>query len=279
MDYSTLSDLIDSLERGTNMHICVAFVDDCGNQKTHCTDDQTIHNQPICMAAKKLPNGLDRCFRCRIAVQKAVIKHRKIMAGLCLNGVYEYCKPVVYEDRVVCVIFIGNILTQDARQRQKLESWASEDLLETMERSFTYEDCVKTANILDSYILFLLQHYGMKDKGFDPLVENIKSYIRENLAYDFNMQEMSGVFNYTPKYLGRIFKSRTGRSIKEYTNHLKIKQAKTMLANTDLGMETIAVQVGFNSLTYFDRVFSAEVKLSPQAYRASVKGKKKSSKR
>jgi AraC-like DNA-binding protein len=271
MEHTTLSNLIDMLERGTKMHICVAFLANCGNQKTRCTESQTIHDRPVCMAAKKLPQGLDSCYRCRMRVQKAIIRRRKPIAGLCINGVYEYCRPIIYEDRVICVVYIGNILMRDPAQRRKLERRVGSDLLETMEQAFSPEDCVRIADILESYILFLFSHYGIENKTFDPLVENIKNYVRENLAYDFTMEELAGAFNYTPKYVGRVFKSRTGQTVKEYCNQMKITQAKRLLVETDLPIENVALQVGFNSLTYFDRVFHKLNGISPQVYRSAVK--------
>ena len=166
----------------------------------------------------------------------------------------------------------------DLGQREKLEKRVGSDLLETMEKSCSREDCVKIANVLESYISFLFDHYGIENTTFDPLVENMKNYIRENLAYGFSMEELSAAFNYTPKYLGYLFKSKTGKTIKEYSNHLKILQAKSLLTETDMSVATIAVQVGFNSLTYFDRVFCKEVRLSPQMYRSSSRKARKSGK-
>ena len=124
--------------------------------------------------------------------------------------------------------------------------------------------------------MFLFDRYGIENKTFDPLVENIKNYIRENLAYDFSMEEMAAAFNYTEKYLGRVFKARTGQSIKDYCNRAKVSQAKTLLTQTDLSVALIAVQSGFNSVTYFDRVFRKITGLSPQAYRSSAKKAKTS---
>ena len=273
MEHATLSNLIDALERGTNMHICIAFLDNYGNRMTRCTGNQMTHDRPVCLAAKKMPKGLDTCYRCRTTVQKAVIKSRKPMAGFCVNGVYEYSRPVIYEDHVICVLFIGNILTGDPVQLGKLKSWANDELLQTMEKSFSSEDCIKTADILESYILFLFHHYGVERKGFDPLVENIKAYIRENLTYDFTIEELAATFNYSPKYVGRVFKSRTKHTIKEYCNRVKVSQAMQFLTETGLSIEDVALQSGFNSVTYFDRVFQRITGLAPQAYRNSVRKK------
>lgn len=270
MEHSTLSSLIDFLERGTKLHICVAFLDNYGNRKTRCKERQTIHDRPVCLAVKQMPNGLASCYRCRMTVQKAVICSRRSMAGICINGVYEYCRPVIYDGRVICVIYIGNLLTDDPRQRQRLAGRVEASLLSTMEQSFPKEDCVKLADVLESYILLLFDHYGIENKTFDPLVENIKNYIRENMVYDFTMEEMASAFNYTPKYLGRAFKQRTGQTIKDFCNHAKVYKAQYLLRETDISIEAIAVQVGFNSVNYFDRVFHRITGLSPQNYRNST---------
>ena len=269
----SLGELIESLERGSNLHICVAFFGECGNRKTRLADSQVIHNKPVCLAIKKLPDGLKSCYRCRNVVQKAVVQRRKSMAGFCPNGVYEYCRPVVYEDRVICVIYVGNILLENPCQRTRLEARVDSGLLETMDGRCTPEDCVKIADVLESYITFLFDHYGIESDAFDPLIENVKNYIRGNIEYGFSMEELAAAFNYTPKYMGQIFKMRTGKSVKEYCNQLKIGQAKQLLADTDLNMENIALRVGFNSVTYFDKVFHKLTGLSPQNYRATVKNK------
>lgn len=271
MEHVTLGKLIEALERGTKLHIAIAFVDECGNRKTHLTYSQAIHDRPVCIAVKRQPNGLASCYRCRNTVQRYVIHRRRSIEGLCTNGVYEYCRPVIYDERVICVIFIGNILTQDKTQRQRLEERVGKELLDTMEHNCSSEDCVKIADVLESYIVFLFDRYGIENKTYDPLVENIKNYIRENLAYGFSMEELASAFYYTPKYLGHIFKSRTGKTIKEYCNFLKIEQAKLLLTDTRMSVENIAFQVGFNSMTYFDRAFYKIVGLSPQAYRASAR--------
>ena len=176
MECATLGELIETLEIGTKLHISITFLDEYGNRKTQRTRSQSIHDSPVCLTIKHQLGELASCYRCRNTVQKAVIQRRRSMAGVCTNGVYEYCRPVVYEDRVICVIFIGNILTQDPSQREKLEKRVGSELLETMEQACSKEDCVKVANVLESYIKFLFDHYGIENTSFDPFVENVKNY-------------------------------------------------------------------------------------------------------
>ena len=122
---------------------------------------------------------------------------------------------------------------------------------------------------MESYIHYLLDRYGEStQESFDVLIENIKSYIDENLLHDFSMADLSTVFNYNEKYLGRLFKQKTGNTIKEYCNIAKIKKARHLLQNSNLSIADIAGQVGYNNVTYFNRIFKRITGLSPQAYRS-----------
>ena len=110
MECATLGELIETLEIGTKLHISITFLDEYGNRKTQRTRSQSIHDSPVCLTIKHQLGELASCYRCRNTVQKAVIQRRRSMAGVCTNGVYEYCRPVVYEDRVLTLAQLRDIL-------------------------------------------------------------------------------------------------------------------------------------------------------------------------
>ena len=264
---NTLSDLIQALEFGTKLHISVVFLNNNGNEKTRLSRSQTIHAAPVCDAAKSADDGLITCFRCRNIVLKALIKRKTPLWGLCPKGVYEYCRPVLQKDMVVAVIFVGNILTDSPKQAARLRTHLGPELSGTMQTDFSREDCERTADILESYILYLLDTNGDHAAGFDPILENMKSYIEENMMYDFSMSDLSEVFNYNEKYLGRFFKNRTGYTVKEYCNQQKIERAKELLRRTKQSVSDIAGRVGYNHVSYFNRNFKKIVGCSPREYR------------
>ena len=270
MQYNNLSSLISSLEYGTKVHIGVLFLNCYGNRKTRRPKSQAIHTCPVCDHVKE--QDFASCFRCRNTVLKLLLKRKKTCAGYCAKGVYEYCRPVVRNDTVAAMIFVGNILTDDPRQLERLSKYTKKSLLRTMQRDFTPEDCHRTADILESYIHYLLDRYGETTReSFDVLIENIKSYIDENLLHDFSMSDLSTVFNYNEKYLGRLFRQKTGTTIKEYCNIAKIKKAKHLLQDSQATIAAIAGQVGYNNVTYFNRIFKRITGMSPQAYRNEAK--------
>lgn len=269
MEYSKLTNLISSLEYGTNLHISIVFLNRYGNEMTRLPKEQTIHTCPICDRAKNTPEGFSACFRCRNIALKRCVRHKRSFGGFCIKGVYEYCHPVVRGSDVLSVIFIGNILSNNKAQHFTLRKHFDESLLETMQTNFSEKDCIQTADLLESYILHLLDKYGDTPRQpTDALIENIKNYIAENLLYDFSMSDLSAVFNYNEKYLGRLFKSKTGYTIKEYCHACKIEKAKSLLKTSNLSITDISAQSGFNSVSYFNRIFKRITDISPQQYRS-----------
>lgn len=268
MEHVSLCELINALEFGTRLHISVVFLDNYGNEMTRLPFPQKIHSSPVCNHVKA-QGRLPACFRCRNTVLKMVRTHKRAFGGLCVMGVYEYCQPVILNDTVVAVVFVGNIHTGQPRQTERLRANVDDSLYDTMQDGYSQEQCRQTAGIVTSYTMFLLERYGSTEKhSFDPLLDNIKAYLDENMSYDFSMAELSEIFNYDEKYLGRLFKSRTGQSIKEYCNTQKTVKAKKLLADPAISISDVAAQSGYNNVTYFNRIFKRITGLSPSQYRS-----------
>lgn len=275
MEHSSLSDLITALERGNQFHIGVVLFNRCGNAKTRLPTEQRIHSAPICEAAKGDRERYRQCYRCREVVLRMATTYKKSFDGLCVHGVYEYCRPILRDEQVVGVILIGNICNGSQEQLHRLEQKDLLALEPTMQHDFTRLDCQQTADILESYISYLLDTYGERTpKTFDTLVEDIRNYIEENAHINFSISALAEQYNYNEKYLGRLFKSRTGYTIREYCNQVRLSKAKKLLKTTKLSISRIATQAGYNNVTYFNRVFKEQVRMSPQQYRQKKKSNK-----
>ena len=72
-------------------------------------------------------------------------------------------------------------------------------------------------------------------------------------------------------YLGRLFKKETGMCIGDYINLRRLEIAKELLASTDDKIISISSSVGFNNVTYFNRLFKKQTGLTPLQYRSKKK--------
>ncbi len=265
MNHSNLYDLLYALEYGTNIHISVVFLDNNGNYKTSLPEEKVIHSKPYCTFMKSTPSGYTKCFKCRNAALKKAISTLRPFGGNCFNGVYEYCHPVTEKNRVLAVIFIGNILSSPSSYEEK------NFFIDTFEKNFDEEKCVLFAGLIENHIKLLLSEYEDGKGVTNPLVTNIINYIEESFHSDITVKEISEFFNYNEKYLGKLFKKHSGLSVKEYINTKRLRLAEQLLASTNLSVTEISAKSGFNNVTYFNRLFKKQYNLSPRDYRSIMK--------
>lgn len=271
MEPTGLYDLIRYLSHGTHLHIGVLFFGRFGNALCRIPHAHTIHSAPVCTVMKSADAGFRRCFRCRnLALQRALVG-KKPFGGFCACGVYEYTHPVLMGEEVSAVIFIGNIYKEEGNARLLRRLSEKHSLIETMEHSMGDEDCITLGAILESYIRMLFAHSSAQGEAEDSLIENIKSYISENLEYGAELSHIAAVFHYNKTYLGRIFKQAVGMSVSDYINERRLaRAAELLLLQPRAPIIEIAGKCGFSSVTYFNRRFKAAFGKTPTAYRTGA---------
>lgn len=106
-------------------------------------------------------------------------------------------------------------------------------------------------------------------------VHEVASFINSHYAECGTLDEMAQKFFISKFYLCRIFKEVTGVTINEYINVTKIKQAKILLEQSHLNITQVAEAVGYDHLTYFEKVFKTYLNITPLKYKKSIKKKVK----
>lgn len=79
------------------------------------------------------------------------------------------------------------------------------------------------------------------------------------------MSELSGK---TPQHIWRAFKKYFDKSPGEYLNDIKLTYAANQLINTDRPIIDICMDTGFNSLSYFYKIFKQKYDFTPNEFRA-----------
>ena len=192
IEYSDLQTLVDYIERGTKLHICICFRGNNRNSKTELKLDSIYHSSPLCDAAKVVDGGMEKCFDRRNAAIKKAIDEKRGFGDVCPFGLYEYVYPVFKKREAVCVIFIGNIYSKELGLRFKDYN----EYLDTLELGMTETDCERIARLLESYILTLLENITDKKTDFVPFVEKVKSYIDNNYTTECDIKTLARVLHY-----------------------------------------------------------------------------------
>lgn len=98
----------------------------------------------------------------------------------------------------------------------------------------------------------------------------VADFLSENCERSLSLDELAAHFYLSKYYLCRIFKEITGYTISEYANIHRIRKAKRLLEETDMSISEIARVLGFESLTYFEKIFKSYMTLSPLKYRKTL---------
>lgn len=101
-------------------------------------------------------------------------------------------------------------------------------------------------------------------------VHQVADYIAKNYATIDSVDSLARRFYMSNSYLCRIFKEVTNFTISEYINLYRIAASKEYLMNEDMSMAEIANRLGYDSLTYFERVFKKQMAVTPFQYRKTL---------
>lgn len=101
-------------------------------------------------------------------------------------------------------------------------------------------------------------------------IERLKAviaYIERHYADPITLGQLAGIAYMSESYFCRFFKKITTKSPVEYMNGYRVQQAAARLRQTNDKMMEIALDVGFNSLSYFNVVFRQRYGCTPSEYR------------
>ncbi|MCB1092931.1 MAG: helix-turn-helix transcriptional regulator, partial [Verrucomicrobiae bacterium] len=100
-----------------------------------------------------------------------------------------------------------------------------------------------------------------------PVVMTAKQYINANLEDRITLDDVAAHVCVSPYYFCKIFKQATGMTLTEYVNRRRIERAKRKLLVPHARVTEVAYDVGYQSLSQFNRSFLKYVGMSPTHYR------------
>ena len=100
-------------------------------------------------------------------------------------------------------------------------------------------------------------------------VDNILSYINQNITNTLSLRELAEYFYLSESYLCRIFKKTTGTTINKYITAKRITKAKSLLAQGSTVSEACDLS-GFRDYSNFLKSFTQAVGISPKKYAGFV---------
>lgn len=113
----------------------------------------------------------------------------------------------------------------------------------------------------------LRQHNAEKENEF---VKKVTKIIEDNINVDINVDTIAEEMGLSRSAFFKRLKSLTGKAPVDFMKEIRLTRAANLLSTTNLGINEIAYQVGFNDPGYFGKCFRKRFEMTPKEYKNKV---------
>lgn len=100
-----------------------------------------------------------------------------------------------------------------------------------------------------------------------PFISDALSYMEAHFSENLSLEQVAKSVNIEAGYFSRVFKKYVGLNFVAYRNLIRLKNAITLLQETDTSITDIAFGCGFQNIRTFNRVFAQYTQKSPIEFR------------
>ena len=129
--------------------------------------------------------------------------------------------------------------------------------------------CAGVEYLLASRLFLLASKVASVESGRSVgYVRRVKDYIKSSYMRSIRVEEIADSLNLDRRYLSRLFKRETGRTVQDYITYVRIKEAKRLL-DEGYGVCETANFCGYPDYCNFSKIFKRECGVSPANWRKS----------
>lgn len=178
--------------------------------------------------------------------------------------------------------------------REALKLGVFDYILKPIDENEITDILIRAINLVKHHKIGLKQNKNMKDQirklqndfvsltineedkkytGKNILIIKAVSYIAENFNKDISLENVAEMVYISPHYFSEIFKKTIGIGFTEYVRKIRMEKAALLLSHPEFKVKEIAPMVGYNDVSYFNRVFKRYYNMSPSDYKKLKIGK------
>ena len=269
--------LIDMLTQGRALHISVLDVSGILHSSLNeVRFENVIHSKQFCNIAKSTHKGSARCLRCKALANTKAILGKEAFAGHCFWGIYEAAYPVVINGSVAAVVYVGNAIVDRAKSESLIENSCRRIGVDPVSLYLELDNCeylddpneaAAIAEIVGDYIRIVCAKAPQTVTKEHWLVTSLKRHAENSQTEETSLHELAVTYHKNEKYIGRLFKRAVGVSFHEYCNQIRLQKAAELLKGTQSKVLDVALECGFDNVSYFNRLFKKTYGISPSDYR------------
>jgi AraC-like DNA-binding protein len=211
----------------------------------------------------------------------------------CPFGLTETAVPVRLGEETIGFLRIGQVLRRSAIQSDKTraaaklaecgvpftggirKAWETTPIIPKDKYSATVRLLTFFAEQLSALINQIVLE---KQNAEPPLVRKAREYIGQHKMEPLSLATVAHASGASVFHFCKVFKKTTGLKFTDYVGRVRLEDAKTQLLNPNRRISEIAYDVGFQSLTQFNRMFKRVFGQSPTEFRTHLGTKKRPAK-
>ena len=201
----SLQTFIDMLTKGRNIHISILDIDGILNTElTSIAIKNTIHSKEFCDIAKSTEKGFRSCLFCKALANRKAIKLQTNFSGNCLLGIYEAAVPVVRDNAVSAIVYVGNYIIDEEKSKALIKRAAGHtgvdpELLYAKLGECEYTDDVneayKIGELVRDYLLLLAKKNTNPLSDLHWLTLKMKMYADEFYLTEISLKNLAKSYN------------------------------------------------------------------------------------
>ncbi|RRJ96366.1 helix-turn-helix domain-containing protein [Opitutaceae bacterium TAV4] len=242
------------------------------------------NENPFCALMAQSNHTCAACLQLQRKVEEQAQmepKTLKCFAGLCDSAV-----PIRVGENLVAFLQTGQILLhkpdeeQFAKTTRQILKWGTDVDLKKLEEAYfqtrvvtkrQYESIVRLLTIFAQHLATLSNQLAVREENAEsPTISRARAFISENHSDDLSLDEVARAVNMSAFYFCKMFKKATGMTFTDYLARVRVEKVKNLLLNPHKRISEAAFEVGFQSLSQFNRVFRKIAGEAPTGYRDRI---------
>lgn len=108
---------------------------------------------------------------------------------------------------------------------------------------------------------------GDSDPKNEEVIRNVLDYISDHLSENLSIEKLAAISKYSPSHFMKVFKQNTGITCNQFVLQHRLDYATKLLQESSQSVTEVALNCGFNNISYFIHCFHKQFLCTPAAYR------------
>jgi len=236
---------------------------------------------PFCGMLAQKSRSCAACLQTQQQLSETATHEAKTVA--CQAGLCDTAVPVRMGDQLIGFLTTGQVFRKEPtaaqfnRTAKLLAGWGVQMDEKKLRQAYfdtrvlsarQHESTVKLLTIFAEHLSMVSNQVVVREQNAElPVITRAKQFITDHQTEELSLEQVASAVHTSKFYFCKLFKKATGINFTDYLSRVRTERAKNLLLNPNLRVSEIAYEVGFQSLTHFNRVFKRILGRSPTDYR------------